>query len=112
MSTCIRSGREILLERRDQFFRLVMVERAVKQIHADDAERFLLIDVRFVEHPDVNDDLARFAARLALETHPEPAVRFVVLLETARRDRVGENKKRPLVRRAFRSSRSINKLYS
>ena len=40
---------------------------------------------------------ARFAARLGLETHPEPAVRFVVLLETARRDRVGKNKKRALV---------------
>ena len=74
-------------------------------------ERFLLIDVLFVEHADVNDDLARFAARLGLKTNAEPAVRFVVLLETARRHRVGENKEsafaRRLSRRAVRSKGCI-----
>src|SRR5437763_12325565 len=39
----------------------------------------------------MNDDLARLPARLGLETHAEPAVRLVVLLEAARRDRVGED---------------------
>src|SRR5437588_2984719 len=41
----------------------------------------------------MNDDLARLAAGLLLETDAEPAVRLVVLLETARRHRVGEHKK-------------------
>ena len=75
----------------------MIVEGAVDQVHADDPERFLLIDVRFVQHPHVDDDLARLTARFGLEAHPEPAVRFVVLLETARRDGVGENKKGALV---------------
>ena len=70
-----------------------MVERAEEQVHPDDPERFLLVDVRFVEHPHMNDDLTRLAARLRLETHPQPSVRFVMLLETARRHRIGENKK-------------------
>ena len=61
--------REIFLQRRDQLFRLLMIERAVEQIHADDAERFLLVDIRFIEHPHVNDDLARFAARFGLKTN-------------------------------------------
>ena len=75
----------------------MIIKRAVKQIHADDTERFLLIDIRFVEHAHVNDDLARFRASLRLKPNAEPAVRFVMLLETARRDRVGENEKRALV---------------
>ena len=48
----------------------MIVEGAVDQVHADDSERFLLIDVRFVQHPDVDNDLARLTARLGLETHP------------------------------------------
>ena len=89
--------REIFVKRGDQFLRLVIIERAVNQVHPDDAERLLLLDVGFIEHPHVDDDLARLAPRLRLETNPEPAVRFVMLLETARRDRVGENKKSALV---------------
>jgi hypothetical protein len=45
----------------------------------------------------VNDDLARLAPRLLLKTNAEPAVRFVVLLETSRRNRVGKNEKCALV---------------
>src|SRR5213082_136286 len=41
----------------------------------------------------MNDDLARLAAGFLLETHAEPAVGLVVLLETACRHGVGENKK-------------------
>ncbi len=70
-----------------------MIERPVKKIHSDDAERFLLVDVRFIQHPDVDNDLARLAPRMLLETDAEPAVRFIVLLKTARRHGVGENKK-------------------
>src|SRR2546423_1500959 len=83
------------MKRRDQFLRLLMIERAEKQIHADDSERFLLIDVRFIQHPDMDHDLTRLAARVILETDPEPAVRFVVLFETARRYSIGENEKCP-----------------
>src|SRR5438270_9236225 len=72
-----------------------MKERAIEQIHADDPERFLLIDIRFVEHPDMDHDLARLAPRLILETNAQPAVRLVVLFETARRHRIRKNKKRP-----------------
>src|SRR5688572_33040294 len=72
-----------------------MIERPVKEIHSDDAERFLLIDVRFIQHPDVDNDLARLAPRILLETDAQPAVRFIMLLETARRHGVGENKKGP-----------------
>src|SRR5450755_163459 len=78
-----------------------MVESAVEKIHSDNAERFLLIDIRLIEHSDVDDNLARFAARLLLKTHAQPTVRFVVLLEAASRDGVGENKKRSLVSKFF-----------
>ena len=37
--------REIFLERCDQFFGLLMIEGAEEEVHADNAERFLLIDV-------------------------------------------------------------------
>src|SRR4051812_21906850 len=72
-----------------------MVERAEKQVHANDSQRFLLIYVPLVEHPNVNHNLAWLATGLVLETDAEPAVRFVVLLETARRHRIGKNKKCP-----------------
>ena len=74
MSTWIRCSAQVLLERSDQLLRLMIIEGAVKQIYPDYAERFLLIDVRFIEHPHVNDDLTRFPARLALEPNPKPAV--------------------------------------
>src|SRR5664279_3176182 len=74
-----------------------MIERSIKQIHADHAERFLLIDVRLVEHAHVDDDLSRVAASLRLKTNAKPAMRFVVLLEAARRYRVGENEKCSLI---------------
>jgi len=54
-----------------------------------------LIDIRFIEHAQVNDDPAGFPADLGLKTHTEPAVRLVVLFESARRHGVGENRKLP-----------------
>ena len=95
------SRREIFLERRDHSFWLRLVKRPVKQIHSDHAERFLLLDIRFVEHAHVNDDLAWLAMWLGLKSHAEPAMRFGVVLETARRYRVGKNKKRALVAKLF-----------
>ena len=75
----------------------MLVKRAVDQVHPDDPERFLLVDVRLVQHSHVDDDLARLAPGFRLITHPEPAVRFVALLETAGRHRIRKNKKRPLI---------------
>ena len=44
----------------DQLLRLVVLEeRAVQQVDADDAERLLLQRRLGVEHPHVQDDLAR-----------------------------------------------------
>ena len=86
----------------------VMIKRAVNQVHSDNPERFLLLDVRIIEHAHMNDDLARFAATFLLKSNPEPAVRFVVVSETARRHRVGKNKKRAFARRVFdRAARSV-----
>src|SRR5207253_10666116 len=73
---------------------------------SDLAQRFLLIDVRFIEHSDVNDDLARLAPRLRLKAHSQPAVRFVVLLEAACRDGIGENKKLSLLTQLLIEARS------
>ena len=86
MSTSIRPGWKIFLKRRNQFFRLTIVERAVKKIHPDDAERFLLVDVGFVEQPNVDNDLAWLPAWLGLKAHAQPAMRFIALFETARRN--------------------------
>ena len=51
-----------------------MIKRTEKQVYADNTERLLLIDVRLVEHPDVDDDLARFVARLFLKADAQPAM--------------------------------------
>src|SRR4029077_12537557 len=47
--------------------------------------------ILFIQHADMNDDLARFGARLALKTDTKPAVRFVVLFETAGSYRVSKH---------------------
>ncbi|MEY2544530.1 MAG: hypothetical protein QOE81_1991, partial [Verrucomicrobiota bacterium] len=76
-------------------FRLLVIENAEEEVDPDDPERFLLIHVSLVQHPHVDHDLARLAPRVALETDAEPAVRFVVLLETARRYGVGKDEECP-----------------
>src|SRR5438046_5270632 len=73
-----------------------MIKRAVNQVHSNYPQHFLLIDVRFVQHSQMNNDLARFATEFRLKTDSEPAVRFVVLLKTARRHGVGKDKKTAL----------------
>src|SRR5438046_8079891 len=70
-----------------------MIKRAIKEVHTDDTKRFLLLDVRFVKHPQVDDNLVWFTAWLGLKSHAKPAVRFIVLFKTARRHSVGKNKK-------------------
>ncbi len=75
----------------DQPLRLVVVEeRAVQQVHSDDAERLLLQIGLFVEHPHVHDDLAGLIVRLGLELDPHPAVALVAAPVAARHHRVGE----------------------
>ena len=81
-------------------------ERAVEQVHADDAQRLLLQRVFGVEHAHVDDDLAVLVARVGLESHAHPAVALVGPLEVARRDRVGEREERRSCRRGFRARRS------
>ena len=66
----------------------------MEKIHSNHAKGFLLLDVRFVEQTYVDNNLVWLPTRLKLKSHAQPAMRFVALFETARRDRVGENKKR------------------
>ena len=70
-----------------------MIKRAIKEVHADDTKRFLLLHIRFVKHPHVDDNLVWFTARLGLKSHTKPAMRFTVLFETARRNSIGKNEK-------------------
>src|SRR5262245_22865936 len=69
-----------------------MIKRAVKEIHPNNAEGFLLFDVCLVEQSNVNDNLAWLPARLGLKSHAQPAMRFAALFKAARRNRVGEDK--------------------
>ena len=66
-------------------------ERAVEQVHADDAQRLLLQGVVGVEHPHVHDDLAVLVAWIGLEPHAHPAVALVGALVVAGGNRVGED---------------------
>lgn len=75
-----------------------MKERAVNQVHADDAQRFLLFQIGVVQHPYVNEDFVRRCAGLALKTHPQPSMTLGARLETLGGDRVGEGEKGGVVR--------------
>ena len=76
---------------------VVLEERAVQQVDADDAERLLLQRGLGVEHPHVQDDLARLVARVRLELHAHPAVALVAAPVAARDDGVGEGEERRVV---------------
>ena len=54
----------------------MIIKGAVKQVYSDYAERFLLVDVRFIEHAHMNDDLAWFALRFQLDSE-RPASRAI-----------------------------------
>ena len=73
---------------------VVLEERAVQQVDADDAERLLLQRGLDVEHPDVQDDLARLVARVGLELDAHPAVALVAAPEAAGDHGVGEGEER------------------
>ena len=76
---------------------VVLEERAVQQVHPDDAERLLLQRGLVVEHPDVQDDLARLVARVRLELHAHPAVALVAAAVAAGDHGVGEGEERRVV---------------
>src|SRR5262249_7960603 len=50
--------------------------------------------VCFVEQPNMDNDLAWLSAWLGLKPHAQPAMRFISLFETARCNRIGEDKER------------------
>ena len=68
-----------------------VVEGAVDDVDADDAQGLLLEHVLPVPHPHVQEDVARLRVGLGLEPDAHPAVGLVVALEVLGRDRVGED---------------------
>ncbi len=85
------AGGQLVQQALDQPLRLVVLEeRAVQQVHPDDAQCLLLCPGLDVQHPHVHDDLARLVVRLGLELHAHPAVAFVTAPEAARHHRVSE----------------------
>src|SRR5437868_12238354 len=74
-----------------------MIEGTVNQVHSDDAERFLLIDIGLVQHADVDDNLARFSSVAGLEANAEPAMGLAMLFKAACDDSVGKHEKRALM---------------
>ena len=66
-------GRQTVEQRGDQLLWLLMpVNGAVHQVDAEDAQRFLLLEVLPVIQPRMNDDLGRFRPWLSLEPNPQP----------------------------------------
>ena len=87
-------GREIVEKRVDQGVRIVMlINRPIDEIHPDNAERFLLLHVFFVEKPHMDDDLRRRTLRHSLELDAEPAVRLILALVAAGGHSVREGEK-------------------
>ena len=74
-----------------------MIEGTVNQIDSDDAERFLLIDVRLIKHADVDNNLARVTTVLGLKANAEPAMRLAMLLKASGCYRVGKHEERTLM---------------
>jgi hypothetical protein len=81
---------------------VVLKERAVQQVDADDPQRLLLHRRLDVEHPQVEDDLARLVTGMGLELHAHPAVTLVAPLVAAGHHGVGEGEERGGCRRAGR----------
>src|SRR5438874_3886022 len=70
-----------------------MIKRSIKEVDTHDTKRLLVLDISFIKHPHMDDNLAWFSVWLGLKSHTKPAVGFIVVFKTARRDRVSENKK-------------------
>ena len=99
---------ELVHEGPDEVFgSLVVVERAVDQVHPEDAERFLLAHVVQVPHPGMDDDLGGGPSRLGLEPDAQPAVAVLLPRVALGGHRVGEDEAlRRSARCASRRSRS------
>ena len=78
-----------------------MVECAVDEIDSDDAQGLLLINIGFIEHAHMDDDLVWLGPWLALEPKPKPAMCFASLFETAGSHGVGKNEEGSLLPEFF-----------
>ena len=69
---------------------LQFIERGVDEIDAENADGFLLEDIRRIAHVDVQQDVVGRAAGLQLKTETDPAVRVVGPGEVARGDGINK----------------------
>src|SRR3977135_4397898 len=65
---------------------------AVKQVYADNSNRFLLAQPVGVMGADVNDDLRWLCTRSGLKSDPEPSIALSGPAISPRRHGIGENK--------------------
>src|SRR5580658_303625 len=76
----------------ERVFCLQLKEDGVDQVHAQDADGFLLEEVRAITHVDVENDLVRLAAGLQLEAQTYPTVRLICSSVVAGGDGIHEGK--------------------
>ena len=81
---------------------LVVVERAVDQVHAEHAQGLLLARVLLVPHPRVDDDLRRPRARLRLEPDAQPALPLLLRGNSSWRSPCRRTRRTSSWRRALR----------
>ena len=71
---------------------MVEKEGRIEQVNADDAQRFLLEGIFFVEHPHVQDDLVVGVPRKGLIAHAHPPVTLIRSFKIQGRDGIGKGK--------------------
>ena len=64
----------------------------MNEINPDNAQCLLLADMVFIEHADMDHDLAGAALTLCLELNSHPAMALVSAMKISSSDRIGENK--------------------
>jgi len=72
---------------------LPMVKSTVDQIHVQSSDRLLLERIGGIEHPSVNDDIARVCPGCVLKTHPHPRMALIAAGMRKGRRSVGQCKK-------------------
>ena len=87
---------EVVQQRGDQRRRLALEKRAVDEVHAEHAQRFLLMGVLLFQQADVQNDFARLAVKFRLEANAHPAVTLLLPRKAVRSHGVGEREERPL----------------
>src|SRR5207244_12188855 len=80
--------------------RVMMIKRAIDQIDADRAKRFLLPNVLLIEHAHVDENFGSFRSGVGLKADAEPAIAAF----PPRRDGVGENEESGPSSALFRQS--------